>query len=125
FGLARKRKEFFIAARIVLADGGKGLVFVAEEKDFSPRPLWFLFHPGNAVQHSPLKILLHKSPNRLGQPRIGRDREVERAHGALFDQSGKRWKRLAVASICIGDRIIGFLRRTEDALYSGVVIKER
>ena len=79
-----------------------------------------LLHRGDAIQHGPLKVLLHHRAERAGQAGIHRDRKVQRDDLALFDQLGERRQRHAVRPSAIAVGIVALLRRAEGVLHAGL-----
>src|SRR5690606_14518832 len=125
FRLAREGKELLVAARVVLADRGKTLVFVAEKQNLAEVPGRFAFHPWDTVEHGALKILLHQRADHAREARVDRERKVEGADGAALDQLRERRERPAEAAVGVDDGVIGLLRWAEDAFDGGVVVEER
>ena len=87
-------------------------------------PVGPLFHPGDPVQHRPLKIQFQERADCPGQPRVHTGREVERHDLAVFEQLADRRQRRSVVPIGIGDWVIGGFGWTEHMFHIWVVIEQ-
>src|SRR5262249_10937485 len=124
-GLPRQRKELLVARRVVFANGGEGVVLVAEKKHLPPETGRGGFEGWGSVPYGTLKRQFHERADCASQTRIGRDGEIERADLALFDQIRKGRKHTAEAAVGIFDWVVDLFRWTEDALDGWIVVEER
>ena len=83
------------------------------------------FDLGDAVHDSPLEVELHHDADGLGQTWIERDREVEGADFAGFDQFVERRQRSSVLAVSVELGVVAFLRWTEGPFDHRVVVEQR
>src|SRR6185437_6858040 len=85
-GLPGQTEKLLIPSRLVLTNGGKVLVFIAEKQYLAEILVLVGFDQRYAVYYGPLEIELHHYAQSLGEPWIQADGEIEAADLAVFDE---------------------------------------